>query len=932
MASAEATFGQQRPSVKFIDHFWGERNRGFDELILNFKKSYQSSDEFHKFVLESANIQSQCSRLFGRLSSQLTKFNATTCFFPMTQLLKKFIDDVVSVHDKTNEEYQNLAEWVAVYNSEKKDKQRSVKESESRTADLIAILNNTLNSLNKVKGQYELYLSDYRRQTQNGIASGIAHSASTKAIDRTEKKLKSAEEEYRSLINKFNAARDEFEVKFGYTCNNFQEIEEQHLSKMKNFALTYSECISACAQGIKDAAHKFASACDEITLDEMLKVFVDSKATGTERPRELRFETASVPVTERSRENMLDWLFPGKDSKKLIAGSLIDSTSPTPILGERATPEMNAATSNTTQTSSINDPFFHSLFLGFFKSKDNNDSAMSSMSNLRKKHRFRKSKAKRNSSENQGNAEHVEEPPQRPATSAELYGPETIQSSYSLFRNNATRSSSLSSGSPKFGRTALENWPIRDSSDAIVNDFQETPSRSRSPSIQSTSSSNDSCGHDEPDIGTRLRFTIQPQNEISKAPSTEMVFYKLSEPPRSRLSRPATAWQQKQHYYDPYEKNSENSRCRSALPSGSSIRPSVNGKQFPMQFDELRRNPSEATLCPDECRMNVNDDPYIGSGGDDAFQPGRPTFDWSFSRCNSRTDSVSSNPDDSALSQPFIVNVPVKIHVGYIHTIIAANKQCVAACFSFSAITVEQLIRSDFLLTSPPLRFSVKRTDHVQKAMINQNLLTELPESLNSSTSSYVLNSMAMQRKLKHKIRESKSNVVVELIKYEIESPRDFVNYFMLRTKRIDIVKWRISLLTCIYPAMKQNLYSRRICEVHLGFDPLSILASNQQDFVLHSNYAQWTVREMNAITEMPGWYGAHLDIHLDEGYRFRQCWIDLDCDVNESDWKRECVANELASLLTPLNIILSDDCWEYFNIVNVKLKTRGRIYLELDQ
>lgn len=109
-------------------------------------------------------------------------------------------------------------------------------------------------------------------------------SNSAKEIEKAEIKLKKAQEDYKSFVDKYSSVKDDFEKKMSVTCKNFQEIEVNHLMHMKEFLNKYAEVIEWTHRQMGTVHSEFRQQCVELTVDQLLEQFVRSKSTGLERP------------------------------------------------------------------------------------------------------------------------------------------------------------------------------------------------------------------------------------------------------------------------------------------------------------------------------------------------------------------------------------------------------------------------------------------------------------------------------------------------------------------------------------------------------------------------------------------------------------------------------------------------------------------------
>lgn len=130
-----------------------------------------------------------------------------------------------------------------------------VKEDESGTLEAVQAIQSTTLMVQKAKDLY----------TQKGLEVDKLkkESASPKDIEKAEIKLKKAYEDYKAYVEKYSVIKDDFERKMSITCRvcthltkyiltliifiyflkHFQEIEEAHLTQMKQFLQTYAEVV-----------------------------------------------------------------------------------------------------------------------------------------------------------------------------------------------------------------------------------------------------------------------------------------------------------------------------------------------------------------------------------------------------------------------------------------------------------------------------------------------------------------------------------------------------------------------------------------------------------------------------------------------------------------------------------------------------------------
>ena len=70
-----------------------------------------------------------------------------------------------------------------------------------------------------------------------------AGSVNPKELEKCEAKVRKAQEDYKSLVDKYTMARDDFEKKMTAATKQFQDIETAHLTQLRAFVETYCQLI-----------------------------------------------------------------------------------------------------------------------------------------------------------------------------------------------------------------------------------------------------------------------------------------------------------------------------------------------------------------------------------------------------------------------------------------------------------------------------------------------------------------------------------------------------------------------------------------------------------------------------------------------------------------------------------------------------------------
>ena len=67
-------------------------------------------------------------------------------------------------------------------------------------------------------------------------------------------------------------------------CTKFQDFEGEHVEKMLNFSLHYSEILKRNNEQTHSAQNEFEEKIKQFTGNDLIETFVEQKKTGIERP------------------------------------------------------------------------------------------------------------------------------------------------------------------------------------------------------------------------------------------------------------------------------------------------------------------------------------------------------------------------------------------------------------------------------------------------------------------------------------------------------------------------------------------------------------------------------------------------------------------------------------------------------------------------
>nr|XP_046914748.1 F-BAR domain only protein 2-like [Dermatophagoides farinae] len=272
-------------TVDFQDHFWGDKQNGFDVLYQNLKFGSSAVKELADLLRSRAFLEEYNNNFLTKLSRKANSPQFGT-FQPIWQMLKTSTEKLSSVHLETLQRLNQLIKEINKYCDEHHRKQKQIKNEETSTIEAINELKETVTALNKAKEFYYSKTIEIDRLRKEN--------ASQKDIEKAETRTNKACIEYQNLIEKYRKAKEEFENKFCHSCQKFQKIEEDHINEMKNYLTIYSEILESghalMGQVYKEFRHNFT----ELSTTKLLETFIHSKATGTNRPAVIQFEEANA--------------------------------------------------------------------------------------------------------------------------------------------------------------------------------------------------------------------------------------------------------------------------------------------------------------------------------------------------------------------------------------------------------------------------------------------------------------------------------------------------------------------------------------------------------------------------------------------------------------------------------------------------------------
>lgn len=260
-------------SVNFVDNFANEHN-GYDILYQNMKYGLIASKEFSEYLRERSNIEESNSKFLSKLANKANSNCSQGTFAPFWGVLKCSAEKLSNLHQHMFQKVSELVKDVARYAEELHKKHKTVKDSESSTLEVVLLIQNTKQALQKAKDVYTTKSGELEKLRKDN--------ASTKDIEKAETKLKKLHDDYRQLAEKYTLVKQDFEKKMTQTCKHFQDVEEAHLKQMKQFVSAYADLIQNNHDLIGQVHKDFKHQCLELTVEKLLEQFIE-KFTAMEK-------------------------------------------------------------------------------------------------------------------------------------------------------------------------------------------------------------------------------------------------------------------------------------------------------------------------------------------------------------------------------------------------------------------------------------------------------------------------------------------------------------------------------------------------------------------------------------------------------------------------------------------------------------------------
>ncbi|XP_077188515.1 F-BAR domain only protein 1 isoform X3 [Paroedura picta] len=275
----------------FADHFWGEKNHGFDVLYHNMKHGQISAKELADFVRERVTVEEAYAKSMVKMSKMAGNSTQVGTFAPLWEVFRISSDKLALCHAELVKKLQDLIKEIGRYGDEQIRVHKKSKDEVAGTLEAVQVLQGAAQHLPKAKENYHSRCQELERLRREG--------ASQKEIDKAELKSRKAVEALRRAVEKYNLARDDFEQKMLDSAMRFQEVEDSHLCHMKTLISSFVHSVEDTHVQIGQVHEEFKQNMENIGVETLLRNFAESKGTGRHPPGPLDFEELSmIPAQE----------------------------------------------------------------------------------------------------------------------------------------------------------------------------------------------------------------------------------------------------------------------------------------------------------------------------------------------------------------------------------------------------------------------------------------------------------------------------------------------------------------------------------------------------------------------------------------------------------------------------------------------------------
>ncbi|CAI4223166.1 unnamed protein product [Auanema sp. JU1783] len=266
----------QPVNINYSNHFWGDKNHGFQILYYNLKKGEDAINEVAQFVKERLTVEEEYTKLLNRtvnrVGSVLSNGSSIDTAWSLTKSTFEILLDVQTMMVKN---LQDLSREVAKYKEELNKNRKEIKNQ--TIVDAVNLMQTTTTCLQKAKETYQARSSELDKLKKES-------NLNVKEINKAETKLLKARDEYRAYIDKYEVVRIDFEEKMTRACEVFQDHDKTNYRTLHRFLEQYAAHHQEAFCSAQQLCGQLRESLQQINIEEILLQFATEKGTGTERP------------------------------------------------------------------------------------------------------------------------------------------------------------------------------------------------------------------------------------------------------------------------------------------------------------------------------------------------------------------------------------------------------------------------------------------------------------------------------------------------------------------------------------------------------------------------------------------------------------------------------------------------------------------------
>ncbi|ETE65693.1 FCH domain only protein 2, partial [Ophiophagus hannah] len=217
------------------------------------KHGHTSTKELADFIRERATIEEAYSRSMTKLAKSASNYSQIGTFAPVWDVFKSSTEKLACCHLELVRKLQELIKEVQKYGDEQIKAHKKTKEEVSGTLEAVQNFQSITQALQKAKENYNSKCVEQERLKKEG--------ATQREIDKAAVKSKKATEMYKLYVEKYAAAKSEFEQKM----NETSKVHEEFINNMAN-----------------------------TTVESLIQKFAELKGTGKDRPGLIEFEECNT--------------------------------------------------------------------------------------------------------------------------------------------------------------------------------------------------------------------------------------------------------------------------------------------------------------------------------------------------------------------------------------------------------------------------------------------------------------------------------------------------------------------------------------------------------------------------------------------------------------------------------------------------------------